>query len=61
MKVYEHNLVGSRSGSTARPEHSSTYTWRIGKGRVTAAEIESWQLGPDLTQLLYAEETSEQS
>ena len=59
MKVYEQKLTGSRAGAWGAPEHSPTLTWRIGKGRVTAAEIQSWQLGPDLTESFYAEEPSE--
>ena len=61
MKLDEQTLVGSRYGAYKRPEYSSTYTWRIGKGRVTAAEIESWQLGPDMTEVFRAQELAEES
>ena len=61
MKAYEHTLIGSRQGASRRPEFSPTLTWRVGKGRVTVAEIESWQLGPDLTEYFYEEEAFERS
>ena len=59
MKAHEEKPIGSRPGHVY-PAYPSMWTWRIGKGRVTAAEIESWQLGPDLTESLYAEDIAEQ-
>lgn len=49
MSKTEQKLIGTRPGSGGAPEAAPAWTWRIGNGRVTVAELASWQLGPDLT------------
>jgi hypothetical protein len=59
MKVIEQTRTGRTLLSGA--EAPTVWTCWIGKGRVTAAELESWQLGPDLTASIDAEETCRRS
>ena len=55
MKVYDYaKTTSGLVGSTRAADRATGNTWRIGKGRVTTAELESWQLGPDLTAVLDA-------
>jgi hypothetical protein len=55
MKVMEQTRTG-RIALASTAESSTGWTWWIGNSRVTAAELESWQLGPDLTGSYSAEE-----
>ena len=56
MKVIEQTKTG-RTALASTGEPYTGWTWWIGNSRVTAAELESWQLGPDLTESLSAEES----
>jgi hypothetical protein len=49
MNVYEELKAALKVTATHGLQGSSRSTWRIGEGRVTTEEIESWQLGPDLS------------
>ena len=57
MKVPEQHRNTPRTAPqlVGSPRPSARMLW-IGNGYVTAAEMESWQLGPDLTEALAEED-----
>lgn len=57
MKPYEHVTrdSGSHRCLLTRTDGPYGWSWWIGDGVVTTAELESWQLGPDLTETFAAE------
>ena len=49
MNVYEQVRSGGNAAATSGFVGSPSSVWRIGAGRITMEEFESWQLGPDVT------------
>lgn len=48
MNIYDELEAALKVAHATEGLQGSPRSWRIGAGRVTIDELESWQLGPDL-------------